>query len=77
MAENFDAHRESLVIETRTVWPEELGELPAELRREVARQLHADPAAASQLQYVRLHAGFCRRITVTRDDLQRLGAAPQ
>jgi hypothetical protein len=36
--------------------------------------LHEKPAQASQLEYVRTHTGFCRRIVVTPDDIQRVTA---
>ena len=42
--------------------------------------LHAEPARAAEIEYVRLYTGFCRRITVTQADLERLkggGAASQ
>jgi hypothetical protein len=72
MGEPFDPYREALVIEQDTVWPDEVqGIGPAE-REQLARQLHADPARAAELDYVRLYTGFCRRITVTAADLQRL-----
>lgn len=72
MADPFDPYREALVMETETVWPEEYDhfELAEKLRIEAA--LHADPAACANLEYVRLHTGFCRVITVTPADLERL-----
>jgi hypothetical protein len=72
MLNSFDPYREALVVEAATVWPEELQDVPAEVRRRVEPQLHADPARAADLEYVRLYTGFCRRITVTEDDLHRL-----
>ena len=71
MNENFDPYREALVIETQTVWPVELTVAPAD-RQRVEAALHADPQQAAQLEYVRLHAGFCRQITVAPADLERL-----
>jgi hypothetical protein len=79
MADPFDPYRDALVIETHTIWPEELPQAPPEERRRIEERLHADPAHAAQLEYVKLHAGFCRQITVTAEDLHRLqqeGAAP-
>ncbi|MFO0913930.1 MAG: hypothetical protein U0795_13310 [Pirellulales bacterium] len=73
MADKFDPYRESLVMESETVWPEELGDVPVAVRPRVEEMLQADPAAAAQLVYVRTHTGFCRQITVTADDLHRLG----
>ena len=34
--------------------------------------LHANPAQAADLAYTRLHTGFCRQISVTAEDLERL-----
>jgi hypothetical protein len=79
MADSFDPYREALVVETETIWPEGLAGTTPEERRRIEERLHADAAHAGQLEYVRLHAGFCRRITVTADDIQRLhgkGSAP-
>jgi hypothetical protein len=72
MGDRFDPYREALVIETATVWPEELaGVGPAE-RERIEADLHADAARAAELEYVRLYSGFCRRITVTPADVARL-----
>jgi hypothetical protein len=72
MNENFDPYREALVIETQTVWPAELASVAPADRHRVEAALHADPQQAAQLEYVRLHAGFCRQITVAPVDLERL-----
>ena len=72
MADPFDPYREALVVETATVWPEELAAVPPSERRRIEERLHADPQNAKGLQYVRLHTGFCRRITVTAEDLERV-----
>ncbi|MEW4564520.1 hypothetical protein AB1K70_18410 [Bremerella sp. JC770] len=74
MADKFDPYRESLIIEEKTIWPDELADVPVEKRGNLARQLHADAASCGQLEYVRLHTGFCRQITVTREDVARLEA---
>jgi hypothetical protein len=72
-SENFDPYREALVVETDTLWPDGLGgNLSPEEQRRIARRLHADPRQAAGLEYVRLHTGFCRKITVSAEDLQRL-----
>jgi hypothetical protein len=72
MAEKFDSYRDALVVETDTLWPADLpAPQPAE-RAELERRLHAAPEQAATLDYIRLHAGFCRRITVTPADLERL-----
>jgi hypothetical protein len=72
MANTFDPYREALVIEQQTVWPAELTAAPLGdvERRRIENRLHADPANAAELEYVRLHAGFIRKITVTAADLK-------
>ena len=74
MADPFDPYREALVMETETVWPAEYDDWENAAQQRVAEQLHADPEQAAELQYVRTHTGFCRQITVTAEDLERLGA---
>jgi hypothetical protein len=68
----FDPHREVSVVETNTIWPEELGAVDPQRRACVEERLHADPQQAAKLEYVRLPTGFCRQITVTAEDLERL-----
>jgi hypothetical protein len=72
MNENFDPYREALVIETKTVWPDELAGVSPADRERIEAALHADAQHAAQLEYVRLHAGFCRQITVAPADVERL-----
>ena len=72
VADKFDPYREALVMETSTIWPPEYDELPAAEKAALEGKLHADPGACGQLEYVRTHTGFCRQITVTPDDVQRL-----
>jgi hypothetical protein len=74
VADKFDPYREALVMETNTIWPAEYEEWPPAERQAVEERLHADPAACSQLEYVRTHTGFCRQITVTPADVARVGA---
>jgi hypothetical protein len=74
MADPFDPYREALVVETETVWPEEYDHLEAADKRRIEAALHADPAACANLEYVRLHTGFCRVIAVTPADVERLHA---
>ena len=72
MANAFDPYREALVMEQVTIW----GPLsdPFDLREqeEIAVKLHTAAEDACELEYQRTHTGFCRVITVTEDDLQRL-----
>ncbi len=74
MPNTFDPYREALVIEQITIWPESHEHPPADPteRERIETQLHADPARAAELAYIRLHTGFCRQITVTVEDLARL-----
>ena len=74
MSNEFDPYREALVVEATTVWPEEYDDWEPTDRRRIEEQLHSDPTKANQLEYVRVHTGFSRLITVTPEDLERLGA---
>jgi hypothetical protein len=71
MADKFDPYREALVMETETEWPEET-DLDPRRQAELESLLHEQPEEAAVLEYVRTHTGFCRRIVVTDDDLQRV-----
>ncbi|MFM8253066.1 MAG: hypothetical protein ACKOBW_15845 [Planctomycetota bacterium] len=71
MADKFDPYREALVMETNTLWPEALADVSVEERQRVEAILHSKPDQASHLEYVRVHTGFCRQITVTEADLSR------
>jgi hypothetical protein len=79
MPNTFDPYREALVIETQTVWPADLPDAPSDnsARRPIEDRLHADPAHAAELDYVRFAAGFARKITVTAADLQKLAVPPE
>ena len=68
----YDPRLEALVVERRTLFDGECGDLPPDDRRWLAARLHADPAAAASLEYVRAHTGFTRRLTATRADVERL-----
>jgi hypothetical protein len=71
MADKFDPYREALVMETVTEWPEQYDRLEPHERAALEARLHAQPQDAAQLEYVRTHTGFCRRIVVTPEDYQR------
>jgi hypothetical protein len=75
MANEFDPYREKLVVETITAWPDEYFGWELKNRLAAESKLHAEPDKASQLEYVRQHTGFCRKITVTGEDLARIGMA--
>jgi len=72
MPDKFDPYRESLVVETETDWPEEYDDWEPREQTRVARMLHENPKEASHLEYLRMHTGFCRRIVVTSEDIQRV-----
>ena len=75
MADKFDPYREALVMELATVWPEEYDAWEATDKARIESLLHASPEEASDLEYVRQHTGFCRQITVTAEDIERVSAA--
>ena len=74
MPNAIDPYREALVIEQTTIWPESLENAPSDPaeRERIEKLLHANPAEATELAYIRLHTGFCRQITITAADLERL-----
>lgn len=72
MADTFDPYRERLIMETDTVWPVEYDHLSAVEKARLETKLHAEPEKAAQLDYVRVHTGFCRKITVTQADIDRI-----
>ena len=72
MGDPMDPYREALVVETAFVWPKDLVPASAAERQQIEEALAAAPAAPAAREYVRLASGFCRRITVTPADLQRL-----
>ena len=74
MPDKFDPYREALIMEQETVWPEEYDHLEADVKLRLEGLLHADPENASTLEYVRVHTGFCRKITVSQEDLERVEA---
>lgn len=74
MPDKFDPYREALIVETETQWSEEYDDWEPRERERVEYLLHQKPEQASQLEYVRTHTGFCRRIVVTPEDIQRVTA---
>jgi hypothetical protein len=74
MPNAFDSYREALVIEHTTIWPDSLEHPPTDQaeRKWMETLLHSNPAEAADLTYIRLHTGFCRQITVTAEDMERL-----
>ena len=74
MPDTFDPYRESLVMEQSTVWPAEFDDMEPTEKQRLAAALHADPESCAQLEYVRMHTGFRREVTVTEEDLERVGS---
>jgi hypothetical protein len=72
MANAYDPYREALVVETSTIWPEEYEDWSHAQRAPIEQALHATPQKAADMDYVRLHTGFCRQITVTQADVDRV-----
>ena len=72
MANAYDPYREALVVETLTLWSEEYDGWDEATKARIEHQLQSNPQAAAEMDYERLHTGFCRKITVTPEDLQRL-----
>jgi hypothetical protein len=75
MADAFDPYREALVMEQRTIWPEAFDDIDRDERARLERLLHDSAEEAAALEYERTHTGFCRQITVTEADLQRVRQA--
>ena len=75
MSNQFDPYREALVVEQHTIWPDAYEDWSAADRDRVATLLHAAPAEAADLDYIRQHTGFARVITVTEDDIERAAAS--
>jgi hypothetical protein len=72
LANAFDPYREALVVEQHTTWPAECEDWSPADKARVEDLLHAGPAEAAELDYVRQHTGFARVITVTQADLDRV-----
>ncbi|MFT5525887.1 MAG: hypothetical protein ACI9G1_002200 [Pirellulaceae bacterium] len=72
MADKFDSYREALIMETDTVWPEQYDDMELVEKLRIETSLHEDPETCSDIEYVRVHTGFCRKITVTEEDLARV-----
>jgi len=68
----FDPRMESLVVETTTLWADDVSDLSDEEKSVVARAIHERPELASSIKYERSHTGFTREITVNEDDVARL-----
>ena len=74
MADKFDPYREALIVETKTIWAADYDYLESAERARLEEGLHSDPENCADMEYVRVTTGFCRQITVTREDLQRVSS---
>ncbi|MFV0445207.1 MAG: hypothetical protein ACK5Q5_16645 [Planctomycetaceae bacterium] len=70
----FDPRVDSLVVETKTIFGDDMRDLSDEDRRWLAVAIQRKPHLASQVKYERTHTGFTREITVTAADIERLYA---
>jgi len=70
--ESYDPRRETLVMETRTLWDPALGNLAETDKEWLAHAVHERPERAAKISYERSHTGFVREITVTIADVERL-----
>ncbi|MCA9076513.1 MAG: hypothetical protein KDA93_15925 [Planctomycetaceae bacterium] len=68
----YDPRMDSLVVETKTLWGDDVGDLSDEDRKWVAAAIHQNPQLAGNIVYERAHTGFTRIITVTADDIAKL-----
>jgi hypothetical protein len=68
----YDSRVDALVIETKTLWDPEIGELSGEDKSWLSQAVHQQPEKASKIQYERAHTGFTRTITVSVADIERL-----
>lgn len=68
----FDARVDALVMESRTLWSDDLPEMSDEDRKWLADALHGKPSLAAKVEYDRSHTGFTRTVTVTTEDIERV-----
>ena len=68
----YDARRETLVNETRTLWDPQLSGLKPADKAWLAEAVHQVPEQAAKLTYERSHTGFIREIMVTLADVERI-----
>ena len=68
----FDPRVDSLVVETRTAWADDVQNLSAADKAWLAEAIHRKPHLAGKVSYERSHTGFTREIIVTAADVTRL-----
>ena len=69
MADKFDVYREALVVEEDTIWPEGV---EVANKATTHRALHDSADQCAGIEYVRVYTGFCRKITASAEDIQRV-----
>ena len=72
MPDKFDTYREALIVETETEWSDAFDHIDEKTKLKLAEALHKDAESAAHMEYIRTHTGFCRKIVVTVDDIQRV-----
>lgn len=72
MGDVVDPYREALVVEEETVWPQNGAEIDPALRAAIHKLVHEQPGLAGELFYIRVFTGFCRRLVLRPEDLERL-----
>lgn len=70
--DKYDPRLDSLVMETRTLWDPQVGNLTAEDKAWLAEQVQKHPERTAKINYERSHTGFAREITVTVADVERI-----
>ncbi|MFQ5734004.1 MAG: hypothetical protein ACE5KM_18860 [Planctomycetaceae bacterium] len=68
----YDPRLESLVMEAKTLWDPEIGDISDDDKAWLSQAIHAAPQYAANIEYDRSHTGFTRIITVTVADIERL-----
>jgi hypothetical protein len=68
----FDPRLESLVMELKTLWDPEVGNISPEDKAWLAEEVQKHPDRAAKINYERSHTGFVREITVTLADVERI-----
>ena len=70
--DKYDPRLDSLVMETKTFWDSDVGQLSDEDKAWLSAAVHREPEKASKIHYERSHTGFTREITGTVADIERL-----
>lgn len=68
----FDPRMDSLVVETRTEFADDVRGISDDDRKWLATAIQRTPALASKISYERTHTGFIRQIVISAADVARL-----